>query len=367
MRAPSERGNLFIELCFRTDGLHRWTRWCKDELGSGGTMECDFCFEDSVFSETRERTSQRGQSYRAKQCEPQWFNEDVTKEHLAEVHNIVKFRADLLYRQKDFEKAFIEYSDCYALIPPANNVMRRDVQESQARCLIRLGRHKEALEIAEDLLQATSHNHLGNRQEEVSCLQQLISLHPFNPHFWIRLAESYMSLFLTVAKCKDPSQRSSRFSLCSLRSLGTQQCIGDIARAIDSTASVDDGLVLGYCNEGDSSSLTVYTNGAQLWMWSCASYIRARLLLQFIQPQQASFVLENNLKTQEQIEKQLEKAGLLEEQKIFLMEAMGEDLLAERTKDEGQTDPKTTQPLTSYVMPSDAEFRVRWFHKMNTP
>ncbi|XP_040293641.1 uncharacterized protein C8orf76 homolog isoform X2 [Bufo bufo] len=328
-------------------------------------MECDFCFEDSVFSETRERTSQRGLSYRAKQCEPQWFNEDVTNEHLVEVHNILKFRADLLYRQKDFEKAFIEYSDCYALIPPANNVMRRDVQESQARCLIRLGRHKEALEIAEALLQATSHNHLGNHQAEVSCLQQLISLHPFNPHFWIRLAESYMSLFLTVAKCKDPSQRSSRFSLCSPRSLGTQQCISDIARAIDSTASGDDSLVLGYCNEGDSSSLTVYTNGVQLWMWSCASYIRARLLLQFIQPQHASFVLENNLKTQEQIEKQLEKAGLLEEQKIFLMETMGEDLLAERTKEEGQTDPKTTQPLTSYVMPSDAEFRVRWFHKIN--
>ncbi|KAM3913210.1 uncharacterized protein C8orf76 homolog [Leptodactylus fuscus] len=342
-------------------------------------MECDFCFEDSVFSETRERTGQTGLTYTAKQCEPQWFNEDVTADDLVEVHTILKFRADLSYRQEDFEKAFNEYSECCALIPRANNAMRRDVQESQARCLIRLGRHKEALEIAEMLtkgvsntdhltgalhLQATIHKHLGNLQEEVSCLQQLISLHPLNPQFWICLAECYMSVFLAIANCKDPSQSCDRFSLCCQKSLGTKQHLNDSARIRGSTVSKDDNLVLGPCNESDSLLSSVCTNREQIWIWACASFIRARLLLQFIQPQHASFVLENNLKTQEKIEKQLEKSGLSEEQKTLLVEVMGEDLLTERTKEEGQTDSKTTQTLTSFTMPSETEFRAKWFQKI---
>ncbi|XP_075698770.1 uncharacterized protein C8orf76 homolog [Rhinoderma darwinii] len=342
-------------------------------------MECDFCFEDSVFSETRERTSQTGLTYTAKQCEPRWFNEDLNTEDLVEVNTVLKFRADLSYRQEDFEKAFNEYSDCFALIPPANNAMRRDVQESQARCLIHLGKYMEALEIVEKLtkgvsntdhltgilqLQATIHNHLGNLQEEVSCLQQLISLHSLNAQFWISLAESYMSLFLSIANCKDPSPRSS---LCLQTSLGTLQCTNDIARIMNSTISTDCNFVPAHCNKGDEkTSLAVRANREQLRMWSCASFIRARLLLQFIQPQHASFLLESNLKSQEQIEKQLEKVGLLEEHKILIAEVMGEDLLAERTKEEGQIDTKTTQTLTSFIMPSDTEFKVRWFQKMNT-
>ncbi|XP_077115013.1 uncharacterized protein C8orf76 homolog isoform X4 [Ranitomeya variabilis] len=298
-------------------------------------MECDFCFEDSVFSETRERTSQRGLSYPARQCEPRWFIANVNQDDLLEAHTVLKFRADLSYRREDYAKAFTVYSDCYALIPLANNAMRRDVQESQARCLIRLGRHKEALEIAELL-------------------------------FWICLAESYITLFLSITNCKDPSHNSNRFSLWAQSPLGAQQCVHDIARARDPTVSRDDNSVLGPCNRSDPSSLTDDTNGEQLWTWSCACFIRARLLLRLLQPQQASFVLENNMKTQEQIEKLLEKLGLLEGQTTLIVQVMGEDLLAERTKEEGQTDIKTTQTLTSFIMPSDAEFKVRWFQKMTT-
>ncbi|XP_073404302.1 uncharacterized protein C8orf76 homolog [Dendrobates tinctorius] len=343
-------------------------------------MECDFSFEDSLFSETRERSSQRGQSYTARRCEPRWFIADVNQEDLLEAHTVLKFWADLSYRQEDYVKAFTVYSDCSALIPLANNAMRRDVQESQARCLIHLGRHKEALEIAELLvegvgntdhltgvlnLQATIHHHSGNLQEEISCLQQLISLHPFRPQFWICLAESYMRLFLSITNCKDPSHNSDRFGLWCQTPLGAQQCVHDIVRARDPTVSRDN-CELGPCNRSDSSSLTADTSREQLWTWSCACFIRARLLLRLIQPQQASFVLENNMKTQEQIEKQLEKLGLLEEQTALIVEVMGEDVLAERTKEEGQTDTKTTQTLTSFIMPSDAEFKFRWFQKMAT-
>ncbi|CAJ0916513.1 unnamed protein product [Ranitomeya imitator] len=252
-------------------------------------MECDFCFEDSVFSETRERISQRGLSYPARQCEPRWFIANVNQDDLLEAHTVLKFRADLSYRQEDYAKAFTVYSDCYALITLANNAMRRDVQESQARCLIRLGRHKEALEIAELLaegvsntdhltgvlnLQATVHHHLGNLQQEMSCLQQLISLHPFNPQFWICLAESYMRLFLSIANCKHPSNNSDRFSLWA-----QTPNVHDIARARDPTVSRDDNSVLGPCNRSDSSSLMDDTSREQLWTWSCACFIRASFIL----------------------------------------------------------------------------------------
>ncbi|XP_073501394.1 uncharacterized protein C8orf76 homolog [Phyllobates terribilis] len=63
---------------------------------------------------------------------------------------------DVIYRSADKElhletslKAFNVSSDCSALIPLANTAMRSDVQESQARGLLHLGRRKEALESAE--------------------------------------------------------------------------------------------------------------------------------------------------------------------------------------------------------------------------
>ncbi|XP_073541610.1 uncharacterized protein C8orf76-like isoform X4 [Phyllobates terribilis] len=321
-------------------------------------MECDFCFEDSVFSETRERTSPRGLSYTARQCEPQWFNGDVNQDDLVEAHTMLKFRADLSYRREDYEAKGVNNTD------HLTGVLH---------------------------LQATIHNHLGNLQEEMSCLQQLISLHPFSPQLWICLAESSMRLFLSITDCEDPSHNSHRFSLCAQTSLGApQQCIHDIARTDHPTVSRADHSVLGPCNRSDTSSRTASTHREQLWTCSCAGFIRARyieditctekpdkqscsrsdralrvLLLQLLQPQHASFVLERNMKTQEQIEEQLGKLGLLEEQKRLIVEIMGEDLLAERTE-EGQMDTKTTQTLASYIMPSDTEFRVKWFQKATT-
>ncbi|XP_075072482.1 uncharacterized protein C8orf76 homolog [Mixophyes fleayi] len=339
-------------------------------------MEGAFCFEDSVFSETRDRRAERGPPYTAKRCEPRWFTEDENNDDFTDVPTTLKFRADLAYRQEEFEKALNEYNDCYLLIPPANNAMRRDVQESQARCLIRLGRYKEALEIADILrkgagntdhltgtlnLQVTIHSHLGNLQESVSWLQQLISLHPFNPCFWISLAESYMSLFLATNVCRDISECSNTIHLCS-------DCLNGSVRTIDIVKNRDHKTIQGHCNEHFECppSMKDCTHREQLWMWSCASFIRARLLLQFIQPQHASFVLENNLNTQDHIEKQLNRFGLVEGSKLLLAEVMGEDLLAERVTEEGHIDTKTTQTLSSFIMPTDPEFRVKWFHKINS-
>ncbi|XP_010159516.1 PREDICTED: zinc fingers and homeoboxes protein 1, isoform 2-like [Eurypyga helias] len=125
-------------------------------------------------------------------------------------------------------KALCEYSDCLLLLPPSNIAMRRDVQEGQVRCLSRLGRHKEALDIAEKMKNSAAntdhlttvlnlhfaiYQRLENVEKKITCLQELICLHPFNPWYWKFLAEAYMSLLQGLSPLvvleEDQSQESS--------------------------------------------------------------------------------------------------------------------------------------------------------------
>ncbi|XP_077310272.1 uncharacterized protein C8orf76 homolog isoform X3 [Lithobates pipiens] len=287
--------------------------------------------------------------------------------------------------------------------------MRRDVRESQARCLIHLERFPEALEIAQALdgptlgsgeivfagrscrwwsrprestrsstpdaflkdemkvvnntdhltvalnLQVTIHNHLGNLKEVVSCLQQLVTLHSFNPHFWISLAESYRSLSFASSHCRNGSVN---FSEPSVRE---HWCVENSNKSVDTA-----NMIQRHCSNTSPSVLECCRNSTQLWIWSCASFIRARILLHFIQPQHASFTLDHNLKTQDYIEEQLNQMGLAEESQSLITNVMSEDLLAERIQEEGQIDTKSTLALNTFTMPTDTEFKEKWFKKIQT-
>ena len=57
-----------------------------------------------------------------------------------------------LYLTNNCQKALQEYSSISEKLPPTHFAMKRDVQESQARCLVRLGRRAEALEMAVNLV-----------------------------------------------------------------------------------------------------------------------------------------------------------------------------------------------------------------------
>ncbi|CAH2322166.1 LOC733236 [Pelobates cultripes] len=306
------------------------------------------CFEDSVFSESRDRTVGVGVPYKAKQCEPQWFNEDLNREDCTEIITALKFRGDLAYRHEDYEKALVAYNRCYLLLPRTNAAMRRDVQESQARCLVCLRRYTEALEVAQTL--------------------QLISLHPYNPWMWKKLAEFYLRLLL------DPSQyclseeaqsiiQSTRPKLVNEHDYADEEqpCLDRIGRNVDILNDMDNTsrTVL----DSSNPSLINICTKAELWINSCASFIRARRLFQLVQPQQASFVLENNLKAQDEIEERLKECGIDEETQMLMTEIMAEDISNEGTKEE--VDSKTTMPLSSFTIPSDVEFRAKWFEKMN--
>ncbi|XP_048215130.1 uncharacterized protein C8orf76 homolog isoform X2 [Perognathus longimembris pacificus] len=295
-------------------------------------------FEDSVFEERAERRPGSPAPYVAKRCEPQWFHEETENGDDVEVLTLKKFRGDLAYRRQDYQKALEEYSSISEKLSSTNFAVKRDVHEGQARCLARLGRHREALEIATNLEnKATNTDHLTtvlylqfaicsslqNLEKTMFCLQKLISLHPFNPWSWGKLAESYLNLEPAFSASFPSSQTQSRFTLRdvtvtpSFTHSGKDRfsCFpepGPESPVFPSKAS-GSGSQQAEIAPTNSPARTAGRGaagcaGAQVK--ACASFIRARLLLQFTQSQQLSFALERNLRAQQEIEEQIQGLGL---------------------------------------------------------
>ncbi|XP_034619445.1 uncharacterized protein C8orf76 homolog isoform X2 [Trachemys scripta elegans] len=379
-----------------------------------------FEFEDSVFARSRDRGRGGGggcAAYTAKRCEPQWFCEDANSEDDVEILTAKKFRGDLAYRQQEFQKALYEYSSCLLLLPSSNVAMRRDVQEGQARCLAHLGRHKEALDIAEKLrngatntdhlttvlnLQFTIYCRLKNIEKKITCLQQLISLHPFNPWNWKLLAEAYMSFLQTLppsfisemklVQCKDctamdqvfqtsPGLFGKEMNLQCHKTLSGREDVWStlsIKTTRDNSVSYRDShMVEGSlhiteeCETRDKMKHATFEFWGQealkdVWIKACASFVRTRLLLQITQLQQSSFALEKNLKVQRETEDKVKGFGLKEESLLLITEVMGEDLIPEKLKEDVQGEIKCVGPsaLTSLVTTSAIEFEGKWFKKL---
>ncbi|KAJ8785020.1 hypothetical protein J1605_007576 [Eschrichtius robustus] len=157
----------------------------------------------------------------------EWFYEETGSSDDVETLTIQKFKGDLAYRRQEYQKALQEYSSISEKLPSTNFAMKRDVQEGQARCLVHLGRHEEALEIATNLEnKATNTDHLTtvlylqfaicsslqNLEKTIFCLQKLISLHPFNPWNWGRLGEAYLHLEPALAALLASSQKQNSFT-----------------------------------------------------------------------------------------------------------------------------------------------------------
>uniref|UniRef100_A0A8C3R6N6 Uncharacterized protein n=1 Tax=Cyanoderma ruficeps TaxID=181631 RepID=A0A8C3R6N6_9PASS len=366
-------------------------------------------FEDSLFAPSRERREGGGDRAPcgARHCEPGWFHSAADGGEGADGITRSKFRADWAFRQRDFEKALCEYSECLLLLPASNIAMRRDVQEGQARCLSRLGRHEEALDIAEKMrnsatntdhlttvlnLQFSIYQGLENVEKKMMCLQQLICLHPFNPWFWKLLAEAYMSLLqnlslLVIPEAKlnqseDVCVMNSSFKTLSGREINLQphrsdgpcfslavETKGENAVTCPSSQVVKEFL----CTSGELEQMgKEKCADSKSWkqnmlkkvgIKACASFIRARLLLQLTQSQQLSFVLENNRKGQKEIDDKVALLGFDENSLLLMTKAMGQDLIPEKLKEEFQGEVKCIGPsvLSSLVTASVMEFEIKWF------
>ncbi|KAM6087074.1 uncharacterized protein C8orf76 homolog isoform 2-T2 [Chlamydotis macqueenii] len=338
-------------------------------------------FEDSLFAPSRERGpgGEAGPPCGAKHCEPR--------------------------------KALREYTNCLLLLPPSNIAMRRDVQEGQARCLSRLGRHKEALDIVEKMrngatntdhlttilnLQFAVYQSLENVEKKITCLQQLICLHPFSPWYWKLLAEAYVSLLQSLSPLVIPETNLNRSEEVSVSDSSFKTSTG---REINLQPRRPDGQ-----KEGPRSSLATETKrentvtcsssqavreflctleepertdegkraASESWeqnvlktagIKACASFIRARLLLRLTQLQQSSFALENNIKRQKEIDDVVARLGFNENTLLLMTKVMGQDLIPEKLKEEFQGEVKCIGPsaLSSLVTASATEFEIRWF------
>ncbi|XP_068014713.1 uncharacterized protein C8orf76 homolog isoform X1 [Melanerpes formicivorus] len=370
-------------------------------------------FEDSLFAPSRERGPGREpvSSCDAKLCEPLWFDSEADSEEGARGLTASKFRADWAYRQRHFEKALCEYSSCLLLLPASNIAMRRDVQEGQARCLSHLGRHKEALDIAERMrnsatntdhltmvlnLQFAIYQGLGNVGKKMMCLQQLICLHPFNPWYWKLLAEAYMSLLQSSSPLVIPETNLNRseevngsdssFKTSTRREVSLQPHRADgqkegpwsglatetkreNAVACSSSQAVKEFLCtseeLERKDKGESTAFKSWEQNVleKVRIKACASFIRARLLLQLTQLQQSSFVLEHNMKGQKEVDDQVAQLGFNENSLLLMTKVMGQDLIPEKLKEEFQGEVKCIGPsaLSSLVTASATDFESKWF------
>ncbi|XP_004607819.3 uncharacterized protein C8orf76 homolog [Sorex araneus] len=351
-------------------------------------------FEDSVFEERPERPWGPPAPYRAKRCEPQWFLEDPGSSDDADALTVKKFRGDLAYRRREYQKALREYSSIAEQLPPTNFAMRRDVQEGRARCLTRLGRQAEALEIAAELEnKATNTDHLTTVlglqfaicsslqkvEKAILCLQKLISLHPFNSWNWGQLAEAYLTPRPALSASAAPSQKHSGFTSSDQAAEASSP---HSAGARLPRPPADGPERPGLCTEASSGGCQPPAPALEgTWgglaaerpevpldarLKACASFIRTRLLLQLTQAQQTSFALERNLRTQQEIEDKMKELGLREGPLLWLEEVMGEDIVPEKLRDEVHAEVKCIGPtaLAALVIASSKEFEDKWFGKI---
>ncbi|KAJ7338106.1 hypothetical protein JRQ81_010683 [Phrynocephalus forsythii] len=370
-----------------------------------------FEFEESVF-EGGSRDRKRGSPplpYSARRCEPEWFCEETKCEDDAEAVNVKKFRGDLAYKCQEFKKALSEYSDCLALLPPSNLAMRRDVLESQARCLAHLRKPKEALEIAEQLRNgATNTDHvtavlglelaifhtLDHIEKIIEGLQQLIALHPFHPGNWKLLAEAYMqrvtSPALLLASETDyfqgggpatgggylPASSAAAHILCHKKHrLGNEvslqfppQTNGYFGTGEECQRGA--GLVLGKSEAHHETKTpdcdSMERSSQDFRLYACASFVRARLLYQLTESNQSSFALERNLQAQREIKGRLASMGWNEKALSLVTQGMAEDLVPEKLKEDAQGEVKCigAPALTSLLNAAAEEFESKWFHKL---
>ncbi|EPQ19569.1 hypothetical protein D623_10012477 [Myotis brandtii] len=316
-----------------------------------------------------------------------WFYGETESSDDVEALTIRKFRGDLAYRRQEYQKALQEYSSISEKLPPTNVAMKRDVQEGQARCLAHLGRHAEALAIATNLeMKATNTDHLTtvlclqlaicsssqDVQRTTFCLQKLVSLHPFSPWTWGRLAEAYLAAGPALSALAASSHRQSHStsrdkavtSACPHSGKDCCLCFPETLPessvcSVETSSSKSQKKEEALKNFRDSLSL-------EARMKACASFIRTRLLLQLTQSQQTSFALERNLRTQQEIEDKMKGFGFKEDTVQLMTEVMGEDIVPEKIKDEVHSEVKCVGPaaLAALVIASSEEFEDKWFRKI---
>lgn len=302
-------------------------------------------FDDSVFSEARDRVCVSLSSYNAKLCEPEWFCESaaLNTDDSLEKQKVYKFRGDLAVRQGSYQKALDAYSSCLEWIADNNLTIRRDVLEGMARCCTKLGQRDRALHFADLLskeasntchltslllLKVTIYQHFGDAGTKMSSLQQLCSLLPFNPWHWYNLGQTCLQLLdssRTTGSCSSQRCESAE-----------EQNDGETEERQEEAAELDEDRV---------------------WLKACTCFIRTRLLLRILRQQQSSFVLQRSEITLQATDDALQRLNPKETTLQAVTEVMSEDLIPEKMREDYQDG----ESLASVCVQT---FRERWWNKI---
>ncbi|GAA6224399.1 uncharacterized protein C8orf76-like [Lates japonicus] len=302
-------------------------------------------FDDSMFSEAKDRVCVSLSSYNAKLCEPEWFcaSAALNTEDPLEKQKVYKFRGDLAVRQGNYQKALEAYSCCLEWIADNNLTIRRDVLEGMARCCTKLGQRDRALELADLLskeasntchltslllLKVSIYQHFGAVGSKMSSLQQLCSLLPFNPWHWFSLGQMCLRLL-------DNNKAT--------RSCSSERC--------ESAEEQDDG------ETEEQQEEAAELNEDRIRLKACTCFIRTRLLLRILRQQQSSFVLQRSERALQTTDEALQQLNPKESTLQTLTEVMSEDLIPEKMREDYQDG----ESLASVCVQS---FRERWWNKI---
>ncbi|XP_077431911.1 uncharacterized protein C8orf76 homolog isoform X2 [Vanacampus margaritifer] len=266
-------------------------------------------FDDSVFSEAKDRNSVCVPSYNAKCCEPEWFCESTAldTEDSLEKQKVFKFRGDLATRQGNYQAALDAYSSCLEWISDNNLSIKRDILEGMARCCTRLGQREKAVGLL-DLLSKEASNtcHLTS----LLLLKELCSLLPFNPWNWYNLGKMCLQLLENATTLSKEAEEQ------------------------------DEEL-----------------SEERLWLKACMCLIRTRLLLRILQQQQSSFVLRHNQNVIQTADEALARLNPDQTTILTITEVVSEDLNPEGMREDYQ-DGKSLSNV--YVQ----SFKERWWKKI---
>lgn len=82
----------------------------------------------------------------------QWFVKFRLNDDESERQNILKYRGDLLYQKRKYKEALGVYQESFQCFPPNNAVQGRELMESMALCLLKLGKFDDALSLVTEAL-----------------------------------------------------------------------------------------------------------------------------------------------------------------------------------------------------------------------
>ncbi|XP_039592676.1 uncharacterized protein C8orf76 isoform X2 [Polypterus senegalus] len=315
-------------------------------------------FDDSFFITPPEKSWNAVTSYNAKFCEP--------------------------------EKALYEYSSCLALIPCKNVAVRRDVLEAMSRCLCQMGRFNEALVIADQLRkESTNSSHMtavldldvfiyqrnGDLTKMIPCLQQLITLHPYNASYWKKLGAAYkLSLNLNCTEDHRSLSSENKERKCDTDWCAHCECPNHTRpHLVNRESSFSPHLFTEQCplyhysnetekdaTDENASKPLGEDNEITAWLKMCLCFVRAKLLLQIVSVQQSSFILEINSRSQREIEEVLRNLQLSKEMFYNLAKKMETEFIPEKMKEDNQENDSPSF-LSSLQEQTGAVFEKKWF------